>query len=318
MQKKCVADRKIAMDAADKKQADATKACLAAVETKKQATHDKLDKAKQDFDLYKKQIRDAKTQEFMIPIVLHMISDKIMGPLAKVQSTMGCVSGIGAAMSNIQKEAEQKGLDSIKDPDVKTYYVTQKLIGIFQPSLNNRFNQGMAAIWTALNGAKSVVESSIVTLVGSIPFVGGALAAVVALVFDAIWVLMTNAINVALTHLLDSLVNKVVTAMVAPLMKDLGPTGGKVKNADAIKKAANAPATAALDSAKKTIDAEGAKATAAASGGQASVSTFMKGLSDDAQKDEDKKDQALQEQYAANKAFFLAEISAHIEMLESR
>jgi hypothetical protein len=313
---KCVADRKIAMDAAAKTQKADMVTAMEAVDKKKQAAHDKLDDSKSAFDLYKKKIRDARTQAFMIPIVMSMLSDKVMGPLTKVQSTMACQSGIGAAMSNIQAKAQEKGLDSIKDPSVKTYYVTQKLIGIFQPSINNHFNQAMAVVWGALNGIKGVAEAGMVTLIGSIPFIGGALAALAALIFDAIWILMTNFINQQLTHLLDGLINKIVTAMVAPLMKNLDDPKAKGKDNKAIAAAAAKVGTDVTSTASKSIAAEGAKATAANKGSTASVTDFMKGMSDDSKADDASKDKCLQQQYATDKSLFLAEIKQHIKMLE--
>jgi len=307
----CISKRKVQAEKNAAENANNMKEALQQVSSKTSAAHATLDDAKQAFDLFKKQLRDAKTQKYMLPAVKDMISDKVMGPLTKVDSIMGAnVAGPQQAAAAIQSEAGKKNATSIYDADAKTFYLTQQISGIISPPLNFAFSQGLGLIWDGLNIAKEAVEEGLITLIGTIPFVGGALAAVVAVVFDAVWILMTNAINAALVGLFDGVVNKIISAMVGPLMKDLNDPKSK-SDPKAIVAAADKAKTDMTSAASKNIAAKAKEAAAAAASSKSGTTTFMKQMSSDAKEDDSQKDSLLKDQYSSSKSFLL-EIKAQI------
>jgi hypothetical protein len=315
----CISLRKVQSQKNSDENAKNTAAALAQVGSKKTVAHDALDEAKEAFDLFKKQLRDAKTQKYMIPAVADMTSDKVMGPLTKIDSIMGAnVAGPNQAAAAIQGEAGKKDANSIYDADAKTFYLTQQISGMISPPLNFAFTQGLNVVWDAINIAKEAVETGLLTLIGSIPFVGGALAAVVSVVFDAIWTLMVNAINAALVGLFDGVVNKMISAMVAPLMKDLSDPKAKA-DPKAVVAAATKAKTDMTSAASKAIAAKAKAASAAAASSKSGTTTFMKQMSDDAKDDHSQKDAALQDQYSSSKSFLLqvkAQIGKRIGKVE--
>jgi len=282
---------------------------IAEEQTKKDAIQKVMNDCKDDYDKFKKELRDAKTQKFMLPIVADMTSDKVMNKLQKVDNFMNKPgepdAGPDAANAAITQEATTKGINGINDPDAKAFYVKQKLSAVIVPFYNEAVSVAQAALWNVLDFVKSVAQEALVTLVGSIPFVGGILAAIVALVFDAIWVMFEHHVNAALLNLANVVIDKVLDAMVKPIMAELKDTKGAVKTIKAADKKTMAASSKTAQSAvtgpaTKNAEAEAKKAAANAGGGKTSTTDFVKSMSSDAKSDKTDSDKLEQSKYATS------------------
>jgi len=302
----CMAKRKLAVQDADKKGKAAMDKMVAAIQTQKDAVQKAMDDAKEDNEKFKKTLRDAKTQKFMLPIVMMMTSDKVMSKLQKVDNFMNKPgepdAGPDAANAAIANEATTKGLNGINDQDAKEFYVKQKLSAVIVPFYNEAVSIAQAAMWNVLDFIKSVAQTSLMSLVGAIPFVGGILSAIVAIVFDCIWVMFEHHVNAAFLNLANIIIDKVLDAMVKPIMSELKDTKGAVKTVKAADKKTLAATqkssqAAVTGPAQKNLDAEAKKAAAAAGGAKTSTSDFVKDMASGAKSDKNDQDKLEQTKY---------------------
>jgi len=313
----CMAKRKLAVQDADKKGKAAMDKMVAAMQTQKDAVQKTMDDAKEDNEKFKKTLRDAKTQKFMLPIVMMMTSDKVMSKLQKVDNFMQKPgepdAGPDAANSAIQNEATTKGLNGINDQDAKEFYVKQKLSAVIVPFYNEAVSIAQAAMWNVLDFIKSVAQTSLMSLVGAIPFVGGVLSAIVAIVFDCIWVMFEHHVNAAFLNLANIVIDKVLDAMVKPIMSELKDTKGAVKTVKAADKktlaATQTSSQAAVTGpAQKNLEAEAKKAAASAGGAKTSTSDFVKDMATGAKSDKSDQDKLEQTKYEASSSLLQIQV----------
>merc|ERR1719231_1572714 len=194
-----------------------------------------------------------------------MTSDKVMSKLQKVDNFMQKPgepdAGPDAANAAIANEESTKGINGINDQAAKEFYIKQKLSAVIVPFYNEAVSVAQAAMWNVLDFIKSVAETSLMGLVGAIPFVGGVLSAIVAIVFDAIWVMFEHHVNAAFLNLANVVIDKVLDAMVKPIVAELKTTKGPVKTIKAADKKAlaaqqSSPQGAVTGPAQKNLEAE--------------------------------------------------------------
>merc|ERR1719231_688995 len=249
-----------------------------------------------------------------------MTSDKVMSKLQKVDNFMQKPgepdAGPDAANAAIANEESTKGINGINDQDAKEFYIKQKLSAVIVPFYNEAVSVAQAAMWNVLDFIKSVAETSLMGLVGAIPFVGGVLSAIVAIVFDAIWVMFEHHVNAAFLNLANIVIDKVLDAMVKPIVAELKTTKGPVKTIKAADKKALAAQQSSAQGAvtgpaQKNLEAEAKKAAANAGGAKTSTTDFVKSMASDAKSDKDDQDKTEQAKYSLLQA--TAQIHADFE-----
>jgi hypothetical protein len=302
------------------------------VQKKKDAAQAVLNDAKQEYDKFQKEWKDAKTQKTMLPIILTMTSGPALAKLQKLDNFMNKPgepdAGPDAAAAAFKSKDTQSGVRGIYDNKAKEFYITQMLSSIITPFFNEILSVAMAEFWNAVDFGKTAAQSAIMGLVGAIPFVGGVLAALVAIVFDAIWVMFEHHVNAALLNLGNTVCNKIIAAMAGPIVKELSaskdPSACKACDPKTLAKASTATQTAITDKNNKKMEAQYKAQQAADKGTTPSLGDFKKMMSDDANKQQDDTNKLEQEKYTAAKSLLqlqvqhLAEFHAHPLLAEHR
>merc|ERR1719272_184739 len=90
----------------------------------------------------------------------------------------------------------------------------KKIRELIMPPLNARFNGILEKLWGMIGKLKNQISSALVTAVGSVPFVGGMLAATIPPAIDKAFTAIKDAVNNVLSNIIDNIINSIVGPIV--------------------------------------------------------------------------------------------------------
>jgi len=238
------------------------------------------DQDKQD----KQQLRAAKFQKVILPKIIKILKPELLGAY-KVLDATGSAGSIVKACGQALADDEKTGCIPMLEIDLVTLlenYLKLFLNNELTTELGSVFSDIESKIWKIFDPLESALANSIIGEVGSIPFVGGVLAAAVGVLFDAIYDVLQKAVNHALNKLKTLLQADIVKAVVDAVMatglftpKALKDPTQTAALSTGMETSGNAAAQGPVSSTTKKVNAEAsaaqAKAQVDAKGAQAQI-----------------------------------------------
>ncbi len=163
------------------------------------------------------------------------------------------------------------------------------------PLLYKAIDKATSKLWSSLNTAYSGIKNPLITSVGSVPYVGGILAATVSTVLDQVYAAAQNGINNALYKLSDKVSMLITKSIVKVAVKAIVKAGTLDVNA-----MAKASKSAIKDEQKRRVK-KGKKKLASAERKAKNASKNIKKLAEDESREmaKDEKEMASAETEAA-------------------
>jgi len=210
-------------------------------------------KAKKAYRKFKKKLRGARFQVRTLPKIFKMLKPKI----DKAMADMNTKNGAAKTGGDVVKKTPAK---NITLQSVLRKYLSMSLHKVIDPLLQKVFDTVMNWIWRFLDPVVSTIKGSIVGSIGSVPFVGGFLAALAGTIVDKVYGVVKTAINNAVDKLRVLLQNKITDAMVNACFK----FGGFQRNVSGAEKAGNAASNAVAQTSAKEYNKAAVKSEQAA------------------------------------------------------
>lgn len=151
-------------------------------------------------------MRRAKFKVKILPKIVAKVKPAITKAMMKM-------TGMDEASSNSTAVVEGAPVEDIAKPETLKEFVSMKLHNFVGGNLQKIFDKIQSLIWQFVDPLVSAIQSALVTAVGSIPFVGGLLAAVVGNVFDIVMGKLREFINGKLDELRQMLEDKICDAI---------------------------------------------------------------------------------------------------------
>merc|ERR1711998_306302 len=146
---------------------------------------------------YKKQLRKAKFQLKVLPKIVLMLKPSLLSALSQMDMGDGAEGGFRACKADGVKECVP--VDKIGAPDLLLNFAEVNLHATLRPILYKLFEKIQDTIWAVVDPIYESAKTSLITSVGSIPIVGGALAGVVNAVCTIIYKIVKMGVGTALS-----------------------------------------------------------------------------------------------------------------------
>jgi hypothetical protein len=162
---------------------------------------------------YKKELRKAKFMQNILPKIILLLKPPLLAALSEMDMGEG-----GTALLRVCTE-EQEGfcipLDQIRTVDLLKKYITIELNAVVWPYLYTKFKDMISPkVWQLVDPAKDTIKTSLVTAIGTIPIVGGMLAAAIGMLMEALYTAAKNGVEKAFDKMMGQLQVQLVTAIV--------------------------------------------------------------------------------------------------------
>jgi len=225
-----------------------------------------------------------------------------------VLDASGDAGGIVKACSGALAHDQKTNCIPLLEIDLVTLlknYLKLQLTNELTSVMSAVFTKIEAEIWKVFDPVETSLKNAIIGEVGSIPFVGGVLAAAVGALFDALFDVLQKAVNHALNKLKALLQADIVKAVVDAVMASGIFTPKALKDQPAqtaalssgMEAAGNPAAQSTATSTSKKVNAEASKAQAAAQadakGVQATITTDGNSVSQEEQQDSEENQNML-------------------------
>ena len=161
---------------------------------------DKFKATRREFREFRRKLRKARFKANTFPKVLKLFKPKIEQAIANLDmGNSANKDGIAAASG-----APRMALAALMD------FLRTKIEAKISKGLTKMFDAVTKLLWKVIDPIVSALKSSLIAAVGSIPFVGGALAAVISVVFDQIYAVVKTGVGKAITKLKELISTQVV------------------------------------------------------------------------------------------------------------
>lgn len=178
----------------------------------RKAAKAKLKDARAAFKKFKKTLRKARFNAKILPRIRKMLTADVQGNMTEMDMGSDGEAGMGSQIVN------DVALKAINDPEALKFYMTEKVREKVMTPLTAKFNGLLDKMWGLLGRLKSTISTALVSTVGSVPFVGGVLSAMIPPTLDKAFEAIKNAVNKALNNVLGSIVAKIIESIVSPLV----------------------------------------------------------------------------------------------------
>jgi len=178
----------------------------------KAAAKEKYKQIRSDFRGYKKELRKAKFQKNILPKIITALKPSLLDAIAQVDMGDGAEGMLrGCTLTDTE---DCIPLAEIGTEHLLRDYMATKLHATLFPKLYNLFAKIKKKIFDFAKPYMDSIKSSIVTAVGTIPVVGGALAAAVNVLIEVLYYAVKYGIGSALSNVRTLLQNTIVTGVV--------------------------------------------------------------------------------------------------------
>merc|ERR1711990_813223 len=175
-------------------------------------------------------------------------------------------------------------------------FVSMKLHEKIDPLLEQAFQKIMGLVWGLVDGVVEAIKATTVAAVGSVPLVGGALAAAAGKGIDMLYTFVKDKINEAIGKLQELLGNKIINAIVNAVFK----AGGFKPDASVAMQAGSAASSAVAHATKEQYSKAAAASAAASKTAEADIIADAHQEGDAESKEEEEDKQVEQEENAAD------------------
>merc|ERR1711907_396115 len=221
----------------------------------REKARDLYKKVRSEVKDYKKQLRKAKFQLKVLPKIVLMLKPSLLSAMSQMDMGDGAEGGFRACKADGEKECVP--VDKIGVPDLLLNFAEVNLHATLWPLLYKLFEKIQDKIWAVVDPIYQSAKTSLIASVGSIPIVGGALAAVVGAVCTIIYKIVQmgvgSALGMARKALQKALVSGVMMAL-TPVIKGMFKSG-KV-DANALERTANMAAKKESNEEERVVQKE--------------------------------------------------------------
>merc|ERR1711907_806405 len=221
----------------------------------REKARDLYKKVRSEVKDYKKQLRKAKFQLKVLPKIVLMLKPSLLSAMSQMDMGDGAEGGFRACKADGEKECVP--VDKIGVPDLLLNFAEVNLHATLWPLLYKLFEKIQDKIWAVVDPIYQSAKTSLIASVGSIPIVGGALAAVVGAVCTIIYKIVQmgvgSALGMARKALQKALVSGVMMAL-TPVIKGMFESG-KV-DANALEREANMAAKKESNEEERVVQKE--------------------------------------------------------------
>jgi len=170
------------------------------------------------YKTYKKKLRKAKFKAKLLPQISDLIGGDLLEGMADSDVGGGDEEGGGGEV------VKEKGIQQIKELETMRYFLKSKVQDKIEGPIMEKLEAILEKIWGLLAKLKDSIVSSLVGAVGSIPFVGGLLSAVIPPTVGMAFEKIKEAVNEALGNVISGLIENIVGAIVDPIMDKISST----------------------------------------------------------------------------------------------
>lgn len=237
----------------------------------KQSAKDDYKKVQKTCQSYKKQLRQAKFQSKILPDLIILVEPLIHMALKKVGWSSFDTSVVKACVEAQKNTTGCIPLLEIDGLPLLKNYMNLQLNTVLGKVLGKVFDDVEHGIWKIFDPLMNAIKNSIVGEVGSIPFIGGALAVAVDMLFDLLYGIIRKAVDMALNKL-EAILQADIVAAIEKAVEDtklftaiaMQDQSQKAKLGSAMETAGNGAVPAPVSSTQKQMTDESTTAQAAA------------------------------------------------------
>jgi len=194
----------------------------------REKARDLYKKVRSEVKDYKKQLRKAKFQLKVLPKIVLMLKPSLLSAMSQMDMGDGAEGGFRACKADGVKKCVP--VDKIGAPDLLLNFARVNLHATLWPILYKLFEKIQDTIWAVVDPIYESAKTSLITSVGSIPIVGGALAGVVNAVCTIIYKIVKMGVGTALGMVRKALQKAIVSGVMmalTPVVKGMFRTGKK-------------------------------------------------------------------------------------------